>query len=197
MSIERKELIYKLREEGKTIPQICNIIKVGKGTVGHYLKEYDGKNKSKWIRSDQEFDLLKLTEGENIISLYKEISIKNIAIKYNVSQFFITKFLKEKGLYISKNRKLDIKNLIEGNLIYNNPYNGSINGTIKKYLIENKIFEYKCSCCGLDKWLEKYIILDLDHIDGNRNNNLLNNLRLLCPNCHSQTETYKGKKNKR
>ena len=41
--------------------------------------------------------------------------------------------------------------------------------------------------------LIKHIILDLDHIDGNNRNNQLSNLRFLCPNCHSQTETYKGR----
>ena len=48
-----------------------------------------------------------------------------------------------------------------------------------------------CLRCGLDTWLDNPIILELDHIDGNRNNNVRNNLRCLCPNCHSQTPTWK------
>lgn len=50
-----------------------------------------------------------------------------------------------------------------------------------------------CACCGISEWCGKEIVLEIDHIDGNFQNNALNNLRLLCPNCHSQTETYKGK----
>ena len=65
--------------------------------------------------------------------------------------------------------------------------------SIKKYLLGLNKVEYKCSECGLDSWNEKKIVLDLDHIDGDRFNNNLYNLRLLCPNCHSQTETYKGR----
>lgn len=54
-----------------------------------------------------------------------------------------------------------------------------------------ELIEYKCSNCGIrDEWCEKPISLQLDHIDGNRDNNELSNLRWMCPNCHSQTETW-------
>jgi hypothetical protein len=51
----------------------------------------------------------------------------------------------------------------------------------------------KCMCCGIDSWQGEKIILELDHIDGVRDNNDRKNLRALCPNCHSQTPTWKGK----
>lgn len=52
---------------------------------------------------------------------------------------------------------------------------------------------YKCEECGLTDWKNKAISLELDHIDGNHQNNDLKNLRLLCPNCHSQTNTFRGR----
>lgn len=56
---------------------------------------------------------------------------------------------------------------------------------------KDKVMEYRCSWCGLeDEWNGKRITLHLDHIDGNSYNNELSNLRWLCPNCHSQTDTY-------
>ena len=48
-----------------------------------------------------------------------------------------------------------------------------------------------CLMCNNSMWLDRPIALELDHINGDRNNNERDNLRLLCPNCHSQTETYK------
>jgi len=51
---------------------------------------------------------------------------------------------------------------------------------------------YSCEVCGISEWMGKPILLELDHIDGNSDNNHRENLRLICPNCHSQTETYKG-----
>jgi Zn finger protein HypA/HybF involved in hydrogenase expression len=54
-------------------------------------------------------------------------------------------------------------------------------------------FEYKCSGCGIVEWNNKSITLEIDHINGDNTDNRIENLRYLCPNCHSQTETYKGK----
>lgn len=51
----------------------------------------------------------------------------------------------------------------------------------------------KCNRCGLSRWMDKEIILELDHIDGNRNNNLRENVEAICPNCHSLTPTWRGK----
>lgn len=67
---------------------------------------------------------------------------------------------------------------------------------LKNRLISEGIFERKCSNCNLTKWLSKDIPLELDHINGIHEDNTLSNLRLLCPNCHALTDTYRGK-NKR
>lgn len=60
-------------------------------------------------------------------------------------------------------------------------------------LLEEAIFPHKCNNCELTEWLGNPIPLELEHIDGNSSNNKLENLELLCPNCHSLTDTYRGK----
>ena len=64
---------------------------------------------------------------------------------------------------------------------------------VRKKLLNEGYKEYRCECCNLTEWLNKPIPLELHHLDGNRNNNTLNNYQLLCPNCHAQTDSYRGK----
>jgi hypothetical protein len=66
---------------------------------------------------------------------------------------------------------------------------------LKKRLIKEGLLENKCYECGcLPEWNDKPLSLQLDHINGVANDNRLENLRLLCPNCHSQTATFAGKR---
>ena len=66
---------------------------------------------------------------------------------------------------------------------------------LKKRLIKNGLLEYKCAICGnTGEWNGNPLSLQLDHINGNHTDNRLENLRLLCPNCHSQTDTFSKKK---
>lgn len=61
---------------------------------------------------------------------------------------------------------------------------------LRKRIIKNNLLPYKCEICGISKWNDKTLSLELDHINGINNDNRLENLRFLCPNCHSQTTTY-------
>ncbi len=64
---------------------------------------------------------------------------------------------------------------------------------LRKHL--QRLFGNRCSSCSIENWNGKPITLQVDHIDGNAGNNLPENLRLMCPNCHSQTENF-GARNK-
>ena len=61
-------------------------------------------------------------------------------------------------------------------------------------LIEDGIKKDECEMCGLNEWMNKKIPLELHHIDGNRYNNELDNLQILCPNCHSLTPNHSKNK---
>jgi hypothetical protein len=67
---------------------------------------------------------------------------------------------------------------------------------LKKKLVEDGVKENKCEMCGIFDWNGKPLSLELHHIDGNRFNNSFDNLQILCPNCHSQTDNY-GSKNRK
>ena len=65
--------------------------------------------------------------------------------------------------------------------------------TTKYKKITEEIKGYVCEECNIYEWNNKPICLELDHIDGNNKNNNMDNLRLLCPNCHSQTINFRGR----
>jgi 5-methylcytosine-specific restriction endonuclease McrA len=109
-----------------------------------------------------------------------------------------------------KSEKIDIQPLIERRKIYSQNKRISLTKIpLEKILIQKSeyssglrirlfkenILQNKCSICGLDNtWMNKPITLQLDHINGDKKDNRIENLRILCPNCHSQTINYAGRK---
>lgn len=73
-------------------------------------------------------------------------------------------------------------------LVKNSSYLSTAN--LKKKLIKNNLLKDECFECGISHWNNRKLSLHLDHINGQRDDNRIENLRLLCPNCHSLTETY-------
>lgn len=67
---------------------------------------------------------------------------------------------------------------------------------IRKKLLKEGIKPHQCESCKLTKWKDKPIPLELHHKDGNKHHNELSNFELLCPNCHTFTDTYRGKNKK-
>lgn len=67
----------------------------------------------------------------------------------------------------------------------------AVRDTLKKWLISQR--GYACERCNTAQWMAAPVPLEIDHVDGNAGNNDPSNLRVLCPNCHSQMPTSKGR----
>lgn len=86
------------------------------------------------------------------------------------------------------------KHELEDILVENSSYANI--SSLKSRILKANLMEYKCAICGIYEWNGRPLSLQLDHINGVHNDHRLENLRFLCPNCHSQTDTYAGKNQK-
>ena len=73
-------------------------------------------------------------------------------------------------------------------LVKNSTYMST--GGLRRRLIAEGLNAARCEMCGIDAWHGKRLPLELDHINGHHTDNRLENLRILCPNCHAVTETW-------
>lgn len=127
-------------------------------------------------------------------------SMRDASIKLNISFSTFKRLAKKLNVYTTNQSGKGInKNTDANKKILDNILSGIYNPYISSYDLKNRLLKFgyldnKCNECGIsDTWNNRQLKLHLDHIDGNTRNNKKENIRLLCPNCHSQTDTYTGK----
>ncbi len=95
-----------------------------------------------------------------------------------------------KGISKKGHPKFELSDILNGNHPHFQTYK------LKHRMLKEGLIDDVCVVCGITEWFGKKINMELDHIDGDRSNHKLENLRMLCPNCHAQTETYRSKNRK-
>lgn len=126
-----------------------------------------------------------IEEAEPKASICRELRCKPETLNSYLDKLGI-KYSGNRGL---KGKKSDPKRLSA--LEYANTQNPKTH-KLKLKLIEDGIKEQRCECCKRSDWNKEQIPLELHHIDGNKFNNNLNNLIILCPNCHAQQPGNSG-----
>lgn len=146
----------------------------------------------------KEISLNEFIEICNNCTSFSEL-MKRLGYTNNRGNSFIglKKFIKENNIDISHFKTHGGGKYIEDNQLFVKDSSYTNMTKMKCRIIKNNLIEYKCSICGISKWNGKDLVLQLDHINGDNRDNRLENLRFLCPNCHSQTETFCKRKSSR
>lgn len=146
--------------------------------------------------SDMEFiDLVKKSNSYSDV-----LRALGLTTKGGPSQDILKRRIKELNCNISHFGDISIKSptqvySVEDILVENSSYANI--ASLKRRIISSKLLKYECSKCGISSWNGQPLSLHLDHINGINNDHRIENLRFLCPNCHSQTDTYAGKNKKK
>jgi len=152
------------------------------------MRQYNTKKPNSWEKSGvkpknipkEEF-IKTCEESESMAHAASKLGLHfNTFRKYAMSYGCYKTNQCGKGIKRSNFAKIDIDKIV------------SRAGMRKRILRENLI-EHKCNECGISEWKGQKLSLHLDHINGDRWDHRIENLRFLCPNCHSLTETYTGK----
>lgn len=181
-----KEKIIERIKQGKNLLEITKEFSCAKSTVSHHAKKIGHKfpksrpfaiySKLDWIRVQELVD-----RGKTFNQIKNEIGICSATLTN----------AKKRGLFKTKKLPAQMSlSELEDN------FDGKRAICHIRRLFKNKLKELhgcKCSMCQNEDWLGKKLSLELDHIDGNPFNNKASNMRLICPNCHSITDTWRGR----
>lgn len=188
-----------------SIRKIATHFSVSAGTVRFYLKKYElttnaaKQNKRGW--TDDE--LIKAVKDSNTVSdVIRKLNLSVTASgnfqtikKYIALLELDTSHFVGQGWTKDKTRKHPTNIPLEEILIEKSRYTSS--NHLRQRLIKEGLKKEQCEKCGLNEWLGEKLSLELDHINGEHQDNRIENLKILCPNCHSLTPTWKGRKNKK
>ena len=157
------------------------------------MKKERKKRSPIWLLPDEQFIEL-IQNSKSYASILKYFGFQNKGSNFETVKQRIKKLNLSTDHFELQNHACNLKITIplEQILIENSTYTNM--WRLKKRLFSTNLLTEQCSECGIkNSWNGKSLSLTLDHINGISNDNRIENLRILCPNCHSQTETFAGR----
>lgn len=172
--------IGRLRGAGKSYSEIAAQLGLCKATVAYHARRLGEPIDSKAARR---------YDWEAIQAAYDAgLSVRECAAEFGFSLASWHKAIL-RGAIISRPARQPLDRF----LVDGRPTHG---GYLRKRLVEEGLMEDRCDGCGLSKWRDLPIVMQLHHRNGRKGDNRLENLQSLCPNCHAQTENWGGRNKK-
>jgi len=142
--------------------------------------------KTVWDIPDEDF-IKYVKESDCYSILLKKCGYKNVGNRKTVKKrikrlnLSVEHFIKYRGII---QNKIPLNEILVENSTYSRSH-------LKKRLLNDLKWKYECNKCGISEWNGEKLVMELEHKNGVNNDNRIENLELLCPNCHSQTSTWR------
>lgn len=193
--MENIKEIIELRDQGLSYNEISKKIGCSKSLVAFYCSKNKWEEVCKKQEEQELYEILVcelIKESENINQVCKKLDKRPTNTNYSFIKKIIEKYNIDTSHFISKQiNKKAIRYSDEEVFCVNSPYTNS--NSLKNRLIKKELKKNMCEVCGNTLWNGVDIPLELHHINGVHNDNRLENLQFLCPNCHATTDNYCGR----
>ena len=189
-----KEILEILVSEGKTIREISTEVNLSFTGIRYWLKKYKLKTIGNYkpIKWNEEVLKTNVEKSTTKADVLRKMGLLLRPGNYRTFDRYVKLYGIDTSHFNSKlhknrfnNRKYTNEEIFSENSLYQN------NTSLKKRLIDEGFKQEICEVCkNTGEWNGKKLKLQLDHVNGKNNDNRIENLRFLCPNCHSQTSTF-------
>lgn len=173
----RERRVAELLRSGHSVSEIARDLGVSKPTVCYYARKLGVPPSEKfnrrydWAEIQRYYD-----EGHSVRHCQKRFGFSNKAFTDAVLR----------GTVITRPQGVPMCDLLVAGRRRNRTH-------VKQRLLASGLKDNRCDECGITEWRGERLAMQLHHVNGDGSDNRLVNLRLLCPNCHSQTENYSGR----
>jgi transposase-like protein len=175
---ETRRLVGELRAKGLSYSQIARELGIGKPNVAYHARRLGERANDRFARR---YDWAKIQAAYDEGLTMRECSEK---FGFHASSW---KQAIDRGDIKVRPRAMDLELLLVSDRSQTSRMH------LKRRLFDEGLKENRCEICGISEWLDRPLALQLHHVNGSRHDNRIENLQILCPNCHAQTDTWGGR----